>query len=360
MKKKITFIIPFTEKTGGIAVVLEYMYQLRKMGHEVNIFYPLIPYMCLIPESKPLWKSLLIWMIQLMQNLFRYTRKIIHHSNEFTVKPVLLINNYFIPNSDIILATAWPTAYDVAKLNSKKGVKFYLIQGYETWCGYNEKVHASYKLPLNLITISPFLTNKIKTVQHSEIRAEIYNGIRLDRFYPPVEKFFSNPKILMMAHELELKGTQDGLEALSKLKKECPDINITLFGICSKPKTDFDYKYVQNPNYEELLKLYQKANIFLSPSHSEGWGLPVMEAMACKCAVIATKTGCVPILNNGKNLIAVEKQNPMGIYKELRVLLKNTEKIAEIAESGYNVICNYTWENAALQLVKCLGKHSDI
>lgn len=38
-----------------------------------------------------------------------------------------------MPNADYIIATAWPTAYDVAKLSDKKGKKYYFIQDFEVW-----------------------------------------------------------------------------------------------------------------------------------------------------------------------------------------------------------------------------------
>lgn len=36
------------------------------------------------------------------------------------MKYVPVINDFFMPNADYIIATAWPTAYDVAKLSDKK------------------------------------------------------------------------------------------------------------------------------------------------------------------------------------------------------------------------------------------------
>ena len=49
-------------------------------------------------------------------------------------------------NADIIIATWWETAYQVRKLNSKKGEKFYFIQHYEIWGGNPKKVKKTYKI----------------------------------------------------------------------------------------------------------------------------------------------------------------------------------------------------------------------
>lgn len=336
--------------------MLEYYRQLSLMGHQVRICYPLLPYMQLILESKPLWKKILIWLVHLKRNLFPVIRQLVHFSEYFPVKPVPFIHDIFMPDSDAVIATAWPTAYEVAKLDTRKGQKFYFIQGYEIWGGYTERVHASYSLPLNLITISPFLTELMTSKFHRSVIAEIHNGVRLDCFYAPSEKDFSQPSILMMAHELELKGTQDGLRALSIIKKVHPQVRVVLFGLCSPPAASFEFEYYRNPKFEKLLELYQKANIFLSPSHREGWHLPPMEAMACKCAVIATKTGCIPALNNGKNIATVRMKDPVNLSEVITELIENKAKLIEFAEEGHSTIQKYAWEKSARKLEICLFK----
>ena len=145
-KMRISFIIPFTHKTGGIAVVLEYYRQLTAMGHEVNVFYPQLPYSVYL-NSVPLREK-----ISLLKQLLRPKRAIPHFTENIPVKPVIKINNLFIPNADAIIATAWPTAYDAAKLSPKKGRKFYFVQGYEIWHGHVSEVDNSYRLPL-IITV---------------------------------------------------------------------------------------------------------------------------------------------------------------------------------------------------------------
>lgn len=56
------------------------------------------------------------------------------------------------------------------------------------------------------------------------------------------------------------------------------------------------------PWAEDPVSCYGGADLFLFPSWYEGWGLAVIEAMACGLPVIATSVGCVPLLvENGKN-----------------------------------------------------------
>ncbi|MCL2218602.1 MAG: glycosyltransferase family 4 protein [Chitinispirillia bacterium] len=349
-KLRISFIIPFTNMTGGIAVVLEYYRGLTAMGHDVSIYYPLLPY-CGLFHDRPLWKRFPARMKSFLLNLKYIRRSISMFSEDIPVKPVLRINDSSIPDADAVIATAWPTAYDVNKLSSAKGRKFYFIQHYEIWSGDVKKVDNSYRLPINLITIAPWLTELMREKFGRNDVTEIHNGIRLDKFYPPAEKRFSEASILMMAHDLVWKGTRDGIDALTAVKERYPHVKIKMFGMCEQPDAPFDFEYHKDPPYEELLSLYQDASIFISPSHKEGWHLPPMEAMACKCAIAATNVGCIPTLNNGENMVLVDMNNPVSIANGVIRLLADKALLERTAERGLARIREQGWTKSVQSLI---------
>jgi len=358
-KLRISFIIPFTYMTGGIAVVLEYYRQLKALGHDVDIYYPLLPYKiyhspCRQQEKvQPRWRKFL-------SNIKHFKRRLTLFSENIPVKAVLAVNNLTIPNADAVIATAWPTAYDVAKLSRSKGRKYYFVQHYETWHGHVDAVDGSYRLPLNIITIAPWLTDLMKSKFNRDDATEIHNGVRPDKFYPPKAKNFDRPSILMMAHDIEWKGAKDGIDALTAVKERYPQVTIKMFGMCGKPGAPFDFEYCQDPSYEKLLSLYQEAAIFISPSHHEGWHLPPMEAMACKCAVIATDVGCIPTLNNGRNLILAEIKNPASIADAVIKLLDDKSLLEKIAEEGLKRIMEQGWDRSTQALSDLLTRAAAI
>ncbi len=354
-KLRITFVIPFTGKTGGIIVVLEYYRQLTAMGHEVNIYYPLLPYK-IYHRSAKRWKRFPARMRQFLRNIIKFKRDLTLFSEDIPIKPVAAINNLTIPNADAVIATAWPTAYDVAKLSPKKGRKYYFVQDYEIWHGCLDTVDDSYRLPLNIITTIPWLTDLMKTKFNRGNATEIRYGLRLDKFYPPPAKDFGHPSILIMAHELESKGTADAIDALTSIKERCPQVEIKMFGMCVKPNAPFDFEYHQDPSYENLLLLYQNATIFIFPSRKEGWGLTPIEAMACQCAVVATNVGCIPTLNNGQNLIIAEVKNPASIADAVVKLLEDKELTEKTAERGMRSVQILDWAAAARKLEDCLTR----
>lgn len=339
---KINFLIPFISKSGGIIVVLEYYRILKKNGHDVLIYYPLIPHWPLVDKNKTLF-----FKIALIINRFLFFRRRIEwYFERIPVCPVYKMNNMFIRNADISVATAWPTAYDVNNLNDSKGKKFYLVQGHEIWIPDKRPVEDSYRLPLKIVTISPWLSDIMKTRYNREVECEIYNGLRTDKFLPPVNRADNPITVSLQYHELECKGVNEALEALARIKNEFPDIIILLFGLFKPPEYKFNFQYYRNPDHKTLLDIYQRSHIFLFPSRGEGWGMTPLEAMACKCAIVGTDTGSLKVLGNDKNMLRIEPGSQNSIYQAIKCLITDRYKREQIAENGFKTVKNCSWEKA--------------
>ena len=85
------------------------------------------------------------------------------------------------------------------------------------------------------------------------------------------------------------------------------------------------------------------------PSYTEGFGLPCLEAMASKCAVVATKTGVwKEIIEQGKNGYLVDTKSSEQIAEKLEILMNDDELRKQIAQNGYDLVTSkYKIENEA-------------
>ncbi len=75
---------------------------------------------------------------------------------------------------------------------------------------------------------------------------------------------------------------------------------------------------------EELRALYSMARVFLFPSLYEGFGLPILEAMACGTAVITSDRGAMAEVG-GDGAILVDPKDPRSIARPLRRLFDDHE-----------------------------------
>jgi len=96
--------------------------------------------------------------------------------------------------------------------------------------------------------------------------------------------------------------------------------------------------------------LYSLADVCVLPSHVEGFGMPVLEAMACGCPVITSKTPA--LLEVGGHATRVCNTFADKPYQELRealeeVLLDESGIRAKLREKGFKRAAKFTWERTA-------------
>ncbi|WP_203982076.1 glycosyltransferase, partial [Sphaerisporangium rufum] len=81
------------------------------------------------------------------------------------------------------------------------------------------------------------------------------------------------------------------------------------------------------------------------PSRGEGFGLPVLEAMACGAPVLTTHRTSLPEV--GGEAVAYSEPDAGGIRDALRALLESPERRASLAAAGIARSREFTWEASA-------------
>ena len=101
---------------------------------------------------------------------------------------------------------------------------------------------------------------------------------------------------------------------------------------------------------EDLVSLYNMAESVISVSFYEGFGLPVIEAMACAKPVIASgNTSMAEIV--GDCGILVNPHNLEEITAAMDSLLSNEGLRKTLAEKGFERSKEFSWEKAARQML---------
>lgn len=102
----------------------------------------------------------------------------------------------------------------------------------------------------------------------------------------------------------------------------------------------------------QLVGLYNAASVLVYPSFYEGFGLPVLEAMACGCPVIASNTSSLPEVVGGAGIL-VEPGDPSALAGAIRSVMED-EAIAErLVAAGLERAAGFSWARCAQETVKC-------
>jgi glycosyltransferase involved in cell wall biosynthesis len=105
-------------------------------------------------------------------------------------------------------------------------------------------------------------------------------------------------------------------------------------------------RFLGNIEHNLLPSLYKNAEMFVSTSRKEGFGLVLVEALMSKCPVIALDVGGVSdIIINGKTGILIPQYEMKKLIKAINTILSDKELKSKLIMNGFNyVLENFTWE----------------
>jgi len=97
--------------------------------------------------------------------------------------------------------------------------------------------------------------------------------------------------------------------------------------------------------FQDLPGFLGGALVVAYPSHGEGFGLPVLEAMACAAPVLTTPRLSLPEV--GGDAVAYTEPDPAAIATSLTALLDDPDRRAQLAAAGHERSLEFTWEASA-------------
>ncbi|MDJ0843663.1 glycosyltransferase family 4 protein [Crocosphaera sp.] len=345
---KITFVLPPVNNRGGIRSTGMLALHLMKQGHEVLAVCP--------SRSSPDIRRQITSFVKGQGLINTETR----HPSIFDEIEVPLkvtqtsrpITDSDIPDADIVVATWWETAEWVNNLSSAKGAKVYFIRHHEVHDYLPvERVKATYKLPLHKVTISRWLVELMKTEYGDRNVSLVPNSINCDKYYSSPRNKQLTPTVGMMYSKQHWKGCDLSIEAFNLAKKEIDTLIMVAFG-SEEPLSSLPLptgtKYFKNPPQEKIKDIYAQCDVWLFGSRVEGFGRPILEAMACRTPVIGTPAGAAPdlIIQGGGRLVQHENARDMA-KAIIEITQLSNEQWREISDIAYNTATSYTWDDAA-------------
>jgi len=103
---------------------------------------------------------------------------------------------------------------------------------------------------------------------------------------------------------------------------------------------------------EDVPGLMAGAKAFVMPSFWEGFGIPVVEAMACGVPVVVSNAGSLPEIVSDAGII-VDPYEPEDIVRGINIALENRE---ELKRKGLDQAKKFSWEECAQETLKVLER----
>jgi glycosyltransferase involved in cell wall biosynthesis len=266
-----------------------------------------------------------------------------------------------VPDADVVIATWWETAEWVNKLSPSKGAKAYFIQDFGAHDGQPmEKLIETWKMPMHGIVISKYIEDLEK--EHAGDANEmsyVPNSVDLEQFRSPPRGKQPKPIVGTMYSQSHFKGCDIAIEAVEIAQKTLPDLELHGFG-ANVPNMDMHWpdwlQFRRRVPDNELKDIYAGCDAWLFPPRKEGYGLPVLEAMACRTPVIATPAGAAPELISAKGGgILVPHEDPSAMAEAIvKICSLADNDWRRISDAAYATVTGYTWEDATARFEAAL------
>lgn len=161
-----------------------------------------------------------------------------------------------------------------------------------------------------------------------------------------------NGYILFVGRRALYKNFDFAVEVLSSLQKYHLVVVGEGFSMDEKRCLEVlhdNFTLIQNPRNRELNKLYNGALCLLYPSSYEGFGIPVVEAMAAGCPVVALNSSSIPEISNGAALLL----DNLSIADFVAAILKleSQPTKSDLISKGIENAKRFSWEKSTDDLL---------
>lgn len=333
---------------GGFRVTFEYANSLVARGHEVTVVHPRrLKDPGYLPEESA-WRWTLNKMFNIFEVFLKPTISWLEVDKRVRLEYVPSSDARHIPDGDALIATSWTAVRSVLECPPSKGEKFNLIQGYGPWMGPKELIDRTWCAPIHKIVVSRWLLEISKELGLEEV-VYIPNGINHQR-YRVTQAIEDRPRQAAMLYStVDSKGSADGFEALRIAREKFPELKIIAFGTSRRRGWVPDWvEYHRNPAQDFIVnEIYNQSQIFVSPSWSEGFGLPPAEAAACGCAIVATDSGGIrDFVEHGVTGLLSPPKDPAALATILCAVLENEKLRVRLAKACNKSVASLTWERS--------------
>ncbi len=337
---KITFILPGGGRSGGIKSTVKVANGLLQRGHKVRL---------LVNKTG---RSLRMRLRELWLKT-RYT-----YDNDWldlfkgSLERFADIERCTFDNKEIVVASGWWAGAEIRRLNRNGIVKVHHVRG---MLKDADQMRAAWGENVPKIVVASYLEEVIKQICDQKVYAVISDGIDTTEFYPSVPESQKNGVGTIYGQGYH-KDPETVLKVLENLRTSRPETPQRVFSLNRKPKDIPREIFHRLPPLEKIREIYSRSLVWFLGSYSEGFGLPVLEAMACGCAVVSTSCGGPQdIIKDGENGFLVKVGDVKQIVNRVKELLDDGELRQRFVRNSKETLKKFSWESSIDQLERALS-----
>lgn len=330
LAKNIFFVLPTTNISGGVMVILKHAFILKERGCDVTI------------ANSDADESDIV-------------------QSEGTLPVVSIIKREIKAHIDTMVATLWTTLGATTTYENCTHKK-YLVQNFETdFYEPGEKAksdaNATYnKVPgIEYITISEWCKNWLEDDFKNENVKFAPNGIDQELFPFKKREFKPGKKVKILIEgdsKSHYKNVDEAFKIVEKLSKDRFEIHYLSYNGAPKKWYHVD-KFHQNISHDEVGKIYADCDILLKTSILESFSYPPLEMMATGgLNVVRPNEGNIEYLRDNENCLFYDPKNLNDAVNKIEKLVVNRHLREKLIRNGRRTVAAREWKKIEKEIIK--------
>lgn len=324
---RITYVLPLPELNGGNKVIYQHVDLLRRNGDEVTV---------LCEGPKPDW----------IESGAAYM--------DYTAGPLK------VPSQDLVISTYWTTLRIARSFGL--GPLAHFCQGYEGGLIHLRpvlrEIEEVYSWKLPTLTVTPYLGELLRDRFGRESRTV---SPPLDPLFRPMWRFGPRRRpwvAIPGIFEAEVKGIPTALEAVRRLRESgipCRVFRFSILPLSGREKALLEPdRYLHGVHPQVIAEALRFCDLLILPSHAEeGFGLPLLEAMASKVPAVASRIPSTVHITEGA-VPLVPPGDAAAFAEAARELLSSRSAWRRARERGYEASRRFLPDAVAPRLVEAI------
>jgi glycosyltransferase involved in cell wall biosynthesis len=325
---RIAYVLPWPELGGGNKVIFQHVRLLHERGFEVAV---------LGAGPPPGWTDL----------------PVPYHDYDAGAPQ--------LPAQDLVIATYWTTIAVAERLGL--GPMAHFCQGYEGGLVHLAaelgEIESAYARPLPTLTVTPHLAGFLARRFGREsvvVSPPLDPAFRpLPRWAPRRRPWIAVPGIF----EAEVKGVPTALEAVRRLREAGRSCRLLRFSALPLSAAEREIlapdRYLCGVRPETLAREVRRCDLlFLTSRAEEGFGLPLLEAMAAKVPAVASRIPSTEYLTAGA-VPLVEPGDAAGFAAAAAALLSSPRRWRRARRDGFQAAQRFRRDVVEAQLLDAIG-----
>ena len=190
----------------------------------------------------------------------------------------------------------------------------------------------------------------------------VHEGVDGRAFRRVAEHLLPEPYLLYVGSEQPRKNLGTLFRAFVPLRELWPQLRLVKVGAPGGPEGPFRQMtlddagrtgalphvvFADHVSHEQLVAWYSGAICLVQPSRHEGFGLPLLEAMACGCPVVTSSAGALPEVLGEAGIVYGRPDDFDSLARELSRLISSAAERRQLARAGLARAAEMTWERTA-------------